>query len=150
MIEYTFDYTNCNQAPSTFTAPTDSSLGIQEWKYDAATSKCSLKVNLDKDMPAPVFVYYRLTNFYQNNRKYVKSFDLQQLKGAAIYPASSLSPDCDPLRTNDKETWVMINNVNVTVPAGSAVYYPCGLIANSLFSGIFYFKELYVFNYCIR
>lgn len=80
-------------------------------------------------------MYYRLTNFYQNNRKYVKSFDLNQLKGEAITDPSGLAPECDPLRTNSEEIVFDRPSGKVTVPKGSAVIYPCGLIANSIFSG---------------
>jgi len=29
-------------------------------------------ITLDKDMTAPIYIYYHLTNFYQNHRRYVK------------------------------------------------------------------------------
>ena len=67
-------------------------------------------------MKAPVFLYYRLTEFYQNHRRYVKSVSASQLKGVAV-PLPDLS-DCAPLSGN-----------------GSMIYYPCGLIANSMFNG---------------
>jgi LEM3 (ligand-effect modulator 3) family / CDC50 family len=82
-------------------------------------------------------MYYRLTNFYQNNRKYVKSFDLNQLGGQKVSDASGLDPNCDPLQYAEN-TWVFDstgNNVTISKTSG-AQYYPCGLIANSLFSGI--------------
>nr|KAJ3422592.1 hypothetical protein HK105_007370 [Polyrhizophydium stewartii] len=80
-------------------------------------------------------MYYRLTNFFQNNRKYVKSFDSKQLLGYV----ESLTADCDPLGfPKDGAEWVVANGVNTTVRAESGKprpqYYPCGLIANSLFS----------------
>lgn len=87
-------------------------------------------------MPAPVYMYYRLTNFYQNNRKYVKSFDLNQLKGSAIMDPNGLAPECDPLKNYPEDTFVIQEGKNVTVPKGTGVIYPCGLIANSMFSGI--------------
>lgn len=68
-------------------------------------------------MKAPIFINYRLTNFYQNHRQYVKSFNADQLMGQPV-SAGSLGPDCDPLRESN----------------GKAVY-PCGLIANSVFNG---------------
>jgi len=65
-------------------------------------------------------LYYRLTNFYQNHRRYVKSVDEGQLKGQNK-SASQLESDggCTPL---------------TTAPNGKP-YYPCGLIANSMFNG---------------
>jgi LEM3 (ligand-effect modulator 3) family / CDC50 family len=65
-----------------------------------------------------VLLYYRLTNFYQNHRRYVKSLDTSQLNGDFISNDTIGSSACDPLKL-DKN--------------GKA-YYPCGLIANSLFN----------------
>lgn len=31
------------------------------------------EITIDEEIPAPVFFYYYLTNFYQNNRRYLKS-----------------------------------------------------------------------------
>lgn len=84
-------------------------------------SICSLKFPIPNNIGPPVLFYYRLTNFYQNHRRYVKSLDTDQLKGHAV-PASTIkSGSCDPLRLND----------------GGLPYYPCGLIANSLFNDSF-------------
>ncbi|KAM5497684.1 alkylphosphocholine resistance protein lem3 [Microsporum canis] len=70
---------------------------------------------------APVYLYYRLTNFYQNHRRYVKSLDLDQMKGVAVPNSTIGTGNCDPLRLD---------------PSGKA-YYPCGLIANSVFNDTF-------------
>ena len=62
--------------------------------------------------------YYRLTNFYQNHRRYVKSLDTAQLSGTARSASQIRSGDCDPLKTH----------------SNGKPYYPCGLIANSKFN----------------
>ena len=64
---------------------------------------------------APVYMYYSLTNYYQNHRRYVKSRDDYQLRGYSY----SLSSDCAP--------FVYDNS--------SRPYAPCGAIANSMFNG---------------
>lgn len=69
-------------------------------------------------MHPPVFLYYKLTNFYQNHRRYVKSYEPNQLKGKYVSPSDLDNGDCKPL-----------GQIN-----GKAVY-PCGLIANSMFNG---------------
>ena len=85
------------------------------------TPVCSLQFYIPDDLEPPVLFYYRLTNFYQNHRRYVKSLDTDQLLGTAV-PASTISSgSCDPLRLD---------------PSGKP-YYPCGLIANSLFNDTF-------------
>jgi hypothetical protein len=80
---------------------------------------CTLYFSLPNDLPAPVFMYYRLTNFYQNHRRYVQSLDLNQLKGDAVSYNTIKGGACDPLATDAE---------------AKKAYYPCGLIANSMFN----------------
>ncbi|KAL2036645.1 hypothetical protein N7G274_010595 [Stereocaulon virgatum] len=80
------------------------------------TSVCSLKFNIPDNLNPPVLLYYRLTNFYQNHRRYVKSLDSNQLKGSAM--SNNSLGACDPLN----------------VDHNGKAYYPCGLIANSVFN----------------
>ena len=66
-------------------------------------------------------MYYGLTNFYQNHRRYVRSRDDNQLHGD-ILSYGDLNSDCDPYKTG-------------TDNGTSKGYAPCGAIANSLFNG---------------
>ena len=77
-------------------------------------------------MTAPVFLYYRLSNYYQNHRRYVKSFSSDQLRGTAL-PAPSLTADCDPLSG-------VPNPLEPSAELTIGIF-PCGLVANSLFNG---------------
>ncbi|KAL1925287.1 uncharacterized protein VTP21DRAFT_170 [Calcarisporiella thermophila] len=79
--------------------------------------RCTIQFDLPVTLKAPVFLYYKLTNFYQNHRRYVKSLDLNQLKGEAL-SAAALQKSCQPIDVS---------------PEGLP-YYPCGLIANSMFN----------------
>lgn len=95
-------------------------------KYGTDTKKtpstvCTLQFVIPEDMGPPVLFYYRLTNFYQNHRRYVKSLDTDQLKGTAVSKGVIGGGSCDPLRLGDT----------------GKPYYPCGLIANSLFNDSF-------------
>lgn len=83
---------------------------------------CTLRFDIPNNIGPPVLFYYRLTNFYQNHRRYVKSLDTQQLMGNAQSNASIAASDCDPLQVDE---------------ATGKAYYPCGLIANSLFNDTF-------------
>ncbi|OCT78348.1 cell cycle control protein 50A [Xenopus laevis] len=77
---------------------------------------CTINFTLDYAFESNVFMYYGLSNFYQNHRRYVKSRDDSQLNG----DKSSLtnpSKECEPYRIN-----------------GSKPIAPCGAIANSMFS----------------
>ena len=53
---------------------------------------------MDSDIPAPIYVYYQLDNFYQNHRRYVKSRSNEQLMGNDL-EVSQLD-ECDPIKTN--------------------------------------------------
>jgi len=82
------------------------------------TCQHTVEIDIESDMTAPIFVYYKLTNFFQNHRRYVKSRSDPQLQGQGYL--SSLS-NCDPLEYGN----------------GSKALYPCGLIANSFFNDTF-------------
>lgn len=80
---------------------------------------CELKFEIPNTIKKSVFIYYKLTNFYQNHRKYVDSFDINQINGEAVR-AEDLDSSCNPLRVADEKA-----------------VYPCGLIANSIFNDTF-------------
>ncbi|KID91242.1 LEM3/CDC50 family protein [Metarhizium guizhouense ARSEF 977] len=87
-------------------------------------NQCVLQFTIPEDMGAPVLFYYQLTNFYQNHRRYAESCDLQQLKGDARSYSDITGSKCTPLygiKPNDT----------------GKPYYPCGLIANSMFNDSF-------------
>lgn len=83
------------------------------------TEICSLIFDIPNDIGPPVFMYYRMKEFYQNHRRYVQSLDLDQLKGIPVSNKSIKGGTCDPLTVD---------------PDSGKAYYPCGLIANSIFN----------------
>jgi hypothetical protein len=87
-------------------------------------SFCTVQLQVPSYMNKPVYMYYGLNNFYQNHRSYVKSRNDDQLRGAVVTSASSIS-DCSPLASVGGS-----NN-----PA--EFYLPCGLIAWSMFNDTF-------------
>lgn len=107
----------CSSAPATLTNVQGMD-PIQAWSFDSSSRTCTVQFKVDQTVKAPVYLYYRLSNFYQNHRRYVKSLSAKQLKGDAIYNKDDLQ-DCAPLNGADS----------------GLIYYPCGLIANSLFNG---------------
>ncbi|EMR09767.1 hypothetical protein PNEG_01951 [Pneumocystis murina B123] len=87
--------------------------------YSIKEPICLIRFEIPIDLNPPVFLYYRLTNFYQNHRRYVKSFSRDQMMGRAKTAAElRSSDDCSPLSVSDN---------------GKPIY-PCGLIANSMFN----------------
>ncbi|TFY60176.1 hypothetical protein EVG20_g7515 [Dentipellis fragilis] len=85
-----------------------------------ARSQCLVQFDIPYDLDPTVLFYYKLTNFYQNHRRYVQSYDSDQLKGQYRSLHDLQNGNCKPVATaNDK------------------AIYPCGLIANSLFNDTF-------------
>ncbi|KAI1313474.1 hypothetical protein EDD11_002535 [Mortierella claussenii] len=138
--ELSFDYTACksaitptavpestfvhSSAVGDFNKPTyqiaNQTISIQPVPGSTANNvtypvqQCSIQLTIPVDLPPPVMMYYKLTNFYQNHRKYTKSLDYKQLSG----DASSLEAI----------------NSRKGCPLSSELIYPCGLIANSMFN----------------
>uniref|UniRef100_A0A8D0MCH7 Cell cycle control protein n=4 Tax=Sus scrofa TaxID=9823 RepID=A0A8D0MCH7_PIG len=77
---------------------------------------CTINFTLEQSFEGNVFMYYGLSNFYQNHRRYVKSRDDSQLNGdhgALLNP----SKECEPYRRSEDKPIA-----------------PCGAIANSMFN----------------
>ena len=94
---------------------------------------CNISIDIPNDMQAPVFFYYQLENFYQNHRRYVKSRDVDQLRGV-IQTVSTLDSTCTPV-----VTMAQLGIPNNKVLNGSSLLdsdpaNPCGLIAKSFFN----------------
>lgn len=91
---------------------------------------CELEFEITQDIPEDeeVFMYYEISNFYQNHRRYVKSVSEDQLLGdVTLNPVTStsdstLSTSCDPSESFSNSAFE------------DRVYYPCGLIALSVFN----------------
>nr|KAJ3423053.1 hypothetical protein HK105_003879 [Polyrhizophydium stewartii] len=160
--EVAFDYTKCSTtASSTFAAPASSVTGadsVTQWRYDPNTKTCTVQFRVPKSLSGTIYMYVRITNMYQNNRLYVKSQDADQLAGKVYRSAgdipSSGETNCAFLQyancsTASQFSWsgnslshaesnpdclrkpydAVLSNADP-----KAQYYPCGLIANSMFS----------------
>ena len=118
--EVQVDYTNCTNGDNKLCQEVITSAEGYNAEGLRDTCSCILKIKPDdfgsEDWIKDVFIYYGLTNFYQNHRRYVKSRDDKQLYG----DLTSQSDDCKPFLTEPIE--------------GGKVYAPCGAIANSLFN----------------
>ncbi|KAL0276979.1 UNVERIFIED_CONTAM: hypothetical protein PYX00_004425 [Menopon gallinae] len=110
--EFSTDYTDC-------LSPSNRSCADIIENPLTRVCECRIPFVLDKAFSAPVLMYYGLTNFYQNHRRYVKSRDDNQLRGQ-IDPNSKTDPssDCQPFAYDEDKRPIV----------------PCGAIANSLFS----------------
>jgi hypothetical protein len=123
--EITIDYTDCRPVNSPFETCADFLKN-----NTGKTCDCNIHFQLKENFSGEAFVYYSLTNYYQNHRRYVKSRDDNQLLGTSV-PFDSLTVDCEPYR----------GMANSSLTGGGMPYAPCGAIANSLFNdtlSIFY------------
>ncbi|XPS90650.1 alkylphosphocholine resistance protein lem3, variant 2 [Ascochyta lentis] len=123
--EISIDYTNCNtSAPLTdaiFDPSAPSTLDDIPSGDVSATFKTAVKSQPQwgKAWENYTWPSGRVQNT-SNHRRYVKSVDIEQLKGTARSVSDIESGDCGPLdAVNGKP------------------YYPCGLIANSMFNDTF-------------
>jgi len=120
--EFQLDYTECSSvANKTRCADVVGDLSGRDLEAAEVAAGgpcvCRESFTLEEDWDKDVYMYYGLTNFYQNHRRYVKSRDDTQLLGDL---SNSPSRNCEPF-----------DKVSEDGPA----YVPCGAIANSLFSG---------------
>jgi hypothetical protein len=105
VVNYTAEYTKCNDCH------------LQVAFANSSGCMCNITVDLPSAINGKVFVQYRLTNYYQNHRRYVTSRDDAQLRGDL---SGSPSDDCKPYSEAQGKKIV-----------------PCGAIANSLFNDTF-------------
>lgn len=108
--EVIIDYTHCYQRESNKNITCASLIA----KNSTTQCTCEVDFTLDQDFVGKVYMYYGLSNYYQNHRRYVKSRDDDQLLGRLNNPPST---DCEPFAQD-----------------GGKPIAPCGAIANSLFN----------------
>jgi len=78
------------------------------------------EIELKEDVQPPLWIHYELSGFYQNHRRYVKSYDAEQLSTGRCLLKDACQ-QCTPASTG---------------PDGRKLY-PCGLIATSVFNDSF-------------
>ena len=143
VTEMTFEYTNCDTVQPSQSLTSLTLVDVPKYSYQlrAADSKaqynspqyafiqnssaslrsqsqCVIQFEVPSDLKPSILLYYKLTNFYQNHRRYVNSLDADQLKGKYRTSGDLKNSNCKPVAVD-----------------GDKVIYPCGLIANSLFNG---------------
>ena len=107
-------------------------------------NSCQINFTITKDLKKNLTVFYRLKNFYQNHRRYIKSKSSKQLKGNWL-PEEEIKDDCYPITLN-RHIYLGLrsfNNVNInhTELPQDQVAFPCGLIAKSFFNDTFSLKK---------
>ncbi|KAI0306710.1 cell cycle control protein [Multifurca ochricompacta] len=87
---------------------------------NTSSPQCVVQFDIPFNIPSTLLLYYKLTNFFQNHRRYVQSYDPDQLKGEHRTVNDLKNGNCKPSATR-----------------GDKIIYPCGLIANSIFNDTF-------------
>lgn len=105
-----------------------------QWRYvsdpddqDEESGTCQLRFTTAQEFPKDVYVNYLIEKFAANHRSYVLSFNEDQIRGYA----ASRSDLEDVVGRNCK---VLGHNKD------GKLYYPCGMIANSMFNDTFPFQ----------
>lgn len=101
---------------------------------------CNINFEINKTLTPPIYIYYRINNFYSNHREFVKSKSYDQLRGKET---NSLK-NCGDLKKN-KDYFEMADSI-VTSFTGETLdsngnMDPCGLIAANVFTDEFTLKD---------
>lgn len=96
---------------------------------------CTVTFTLAEKVTAPVYFFYRVTNFYQNHRRYVQSIDINQLS-AGVYVSNQTYSNCEPV-TKNKHLFSTMQSMSGKPLDPEAQAFPCGLVARSLFNDTF-------------
>lgn len=107
--EWIFIYDGTNVDPTSTCGITSGNEGLD----------CTITFTFDEDVSGSLYVYYGLTNFNQNNRRYTKSVlsDMMVGKSTSDIDTNDAELDCYPLIYN-----------------GTRMLYPCGLEAMTFFN----------------
>lgn len=92
----------------------------------------NITINIKKKMTKPIFLYYKVNNFFQNHRIYSLSKSIKQLTGKTITEKEA-DLDCKLYETYNKIPRAKDKDEGNTA-------YPCGLIAKTFINDTF---ELY-------
>ena len=133
LIEYTVDYSKWYW------------LNNNNFSVPNAKNICKVAVEIKETMPAPVNMYYSLTNFFLNQRDLARSRSFPQLRN--VVDKSNYTRCKGALTVNemfDFNPKKYINPWNNTLNPNS-IASPCGLAAKTYFNGINWIIYLFIF-----
>jgi hypothetical protein len=106
---------------------------IPECKADwRVPQSCMIELDLQAHVSPPIFIYYEISNMFQNHRKYSKSRDIYQLMGQAP-SAATVQTSCFPVATMGD-----LGFYTSLLLGPKDVANPCGLVAQSIFNDTFF------------
>ncbi|XP_070565446.1 cell cycle control protein 50A-like isoform X2 [Ptychodera flava] len=129
--EIQIDYTQCTrdnytQGNQTISPSSSCADYVKNVSNFGTHCNCTVEFTLENDFKGQVFLYYGLTNYFQNHRRYVRSRDDYQLVGQKTNDVNQLATYCEPYRS------IVPPGSNDSLPIA-----PCGAIANSFFNDSF-------------
>lgn len=86
-------------------------------------------------MKKPIYIYYKLTNFFQNHRKFINSKSSSQLAGEDI-DSSTASDSCKGAVRNHE-----FGQLTAAEADQNAIAYPCGLVAKFFFNDTYTLEQ---------
>ena len=86
---------------------------------------CEVTLEIPNDMEPPIYMYYRLDNFFQNHRRFEDSLPLMQLRGLGNGEDESVKCSPQLYLEGDKDK----------------IIYPCGLVAWSFFNDTYAIRK---------
>lgn len=90
---------------------------------------CDIQIAVTERMEPPIFMYFKLTDYYQNHRRYVRSRDDNQLKGDDV--------TADDLLDSSSCRYHVLASSELSQDDPANLISPCGLIAFSVFNDTF-------------
>ena len=98
---------------------------------------CSKNFTINEKIDKPVFIYYQLDGFYQNSRRYLKSKNIDQLRGK-----KNDVEDCEPCQKNkemDLPSFLALDGKTNLSEHEDENAIPCGLMAKTFFNDTYNF-----------
>lgn len=151
VVEVRYDHVNQYRYPMTAAAQNASRVGGGRTYWVNGTAfpqgtRTTVSFDIPRVMQPPVFLSYKMTKFYQNYRQYGDSQSHTQLLGDEAKKPDLV--DCDPLRSPGElikddaaraqlERRAIAAATNVTLLYGDMVYWPCGVVAWTMFNDSF-------------
>lgn len=118
VAQHVIDYTHCNQIiDGILLTNTTCADVLLKYPNNPVPCTCSIDFSLDRNFSDPVFMYYRLTNFYQNKRNFIDAVNDYELVGDFSTKPNDYDDYCKELNFNNGKRII-----------------PCGGIANSIFN----------------
>ncbi|KAG2516568.1 hypothetical protein BBO99_00008254 [Phytophthora kernoviae] len=105
-----------------------------------ANHTCYVSLTLPNDIRSPVRIFYELDMYYQNHRRFVSSVIREQFTDEWRPDAGYTMIECPPMKTVVSEL-CSVGDCEDPETAVEREYFPCGIVANTMFNDIFWLHE---------